>query len=79
MAPTPEDDLIALPIMTPKQIFQAERRAGLKSVEALDRFNQAIENLRLKGVARGGAPCCGTTGVWHNGFCWTGPTRLEDT
>lgn len=75
--PTPEDDLIAMPTMTPMELHQAERRAGLHSIEALDTFNQRIENLRLEGVARGGQCCCGTKGQWHNPWCWTGPTRPE--
>ena len=74
-----ENDLIALPTMTPTEIFKAEHRAGLHSIEALNTFNQRIENLRVEGIARGGLHCCGAKGLWHNAWCWTGPTRPEDT
>jgi hypothetical protein len=66
--------------MTTRSQFWADRQAaGRRGPEGLAEFNTSVRRMHEQGVARGGLPCCGTTGIWHAPWCALGPWEPEST
>jgi hypothetical protein len=63
--------------MTPRQWFELMERAAQQGPDAYDRLKRQISEETEAGIARGGPPCCGTTGIWHRPWCLEGPWEPE--
>jgi hypothetical protein len=63
--------------MIPRQWFELMERTAQQGSDAYDRLKRQISEETEAGIAQGGPPCRGTTGIWHRPWCLDGPWEPE--
>jgi hypothetical protein len=63
--------------MTRGEFARRWAQAESAGPEAVTRLKTSVARQTVCGIARGGPPCCGTTGIWHLPWCHAGPWEPE--